>query len=1382
MITTSTIQLYGDVIGSATANTVAFVCGVPACALAQTYSTVLSATSANQCGTLVLRDSNCNFFANNITANLTGTATFAIASLTTVSAQYANSTNFAFTSSVAQFANIANFAYTSSSALYSTTALYATNALLSVTSQYAQNAGSANFAFTSSVAQFANVANSANYICGVPACNLVSTFSQVLSGTSFDIPLTLVLRDSTGSFAATNVTVTGQLQLQGTSNNTVALQAPASSSYTLLLPFGTGTAGQVLTTAGGSPDQLTWTTPTVITTSTIQLYGDVIGSATANTVAFVCGVPACALAQTYSTVLSATSANQCGTLVLRDSNCNFFANNITANLTGTATFAIASLTTVSAQYANSTNFAFTSSVAQFANIANFAYTSSSALYSTTALYATNALLSVTAQYAQNAGSANFAFTSSVAQFANVANSANYICGVPACNLVSTFSQVLSGTSFDIPLTLVLRDSTGSFAATNVTVTGLLQLQGTGVNTVNLQACPTTPAYTLQLPCTVGSAGQYLSISSQTGNTDVLTWSTPMAITTTTMQLYGDVIGSLTANTVAFVCGVPACNLVSTFSQVLSGTSFDIPLTLVLRDSTGSFAATNVTVTGLLQLQGTGVNTVNLQACPTTPAYTLQLPCTVGSAGQYLSISSQTGNTDVLTWSTPMAITTTTMQLYGDVIGSLTANTVAFVCGVPACNLVSTFSQVLSGTSFDIPLTLVLRDSTGSFAATNVTVTGLLQLQGTGVNTVNLQACPTTPAYTLQLPCTVGSAGQYLSISSQTGNTDVLTWSTPMAITTTTMQLYGDVIGSLTANTVAFVCGVPACNLVSTFSQVLSGTSFDIPLTLVLRDSTGSFAATNVTVTGLLQLQGTGVNTVNLQACPTTPAYTLQLPCTVGSAGQYLSIASQTGNTDVLTWTTPSAMLTGTYCDIQNSIVARDGAGSFAATTITLTSVNLLNYNPVYQSCPSPNATTAFLSVPGTNNLFLGINAGSQALTGNGGNVAIGSQALMGITTGTSNTAVGYNALNLMSSGYNNVAYGVNAGSANTSGSNNIYLGTNPGVNGESNTIYIGTQGIQTTAYMAGITNNSLSNVSLVGIVNGTGQLGVVSSASITTLTVTSSLYVDNLNGAVIATNGLLTATIGIDGTRLASFPLTDTPPVQFFQPVEPSRESYFFDDFIAFNASAGGVFYGDTPWVISNNSYPSRVTSLKSTSSAVGITRLLTGNTQDSLNYLIKQINPGGTTSYGVGFGLGPCINEWRVSLPAATLSLASTFTVFCGMGDNVGSTPYMPQNGIYFSYTNTSPSAPWQINTAFNGLTMTMDTVPATSPQAGVFQRLGFMVNALTSQVDFFINDVKVGTLNADIPDGNDCSPCASIRTGGSPGAIDLDYWYYHYTFNLRR
>ena len=44
----------------------------------------------------------------------------------------------------------------------------------------------------------------------------------------------------------------------------VTLQSPAHASgatYTLVLPTTTGTAGQILTTAGGSSSQLTWTTP-----------------------------------------------------------------------------------------------------------------------------------------------------------------------------------------------------------------------------------------------------------------------------------------------------------------------------------------------------------------------------------------------------------------------------------------------------------------------------------------------------------------------------------------------------------------------------------------------------------------------------------------------------------------------------------------------------------------------------------------------------------------------------------------------------------------------------------------------------------------------------------------------------------------------------------------------------------------------------------------------------------------------------------------------------------------------------------------------------------------------------------------------------------------
>ncbi len=57
----------------------------------------------------------------------------------------------------------------------------------------------------------------------------------------------------------------GKIQLNCSNNNHgVTLQSPPHASgatYTLVLPTSTGTAGQILTTAGGSSSQLTWTTP-----------------------------------------------------------------------------------------------------------------------------------------------------------------------------------------------------------------------------------------------------------------------------------------------------------------------------------------------------------------------------------------------------------------------------------------------------------------------------------------------------------------------------------------------------------------------------------------------------------------------------------------------------------------------------------------------------------------------------------------------------------------------------------------------------------------------------------------------------------------------------------------------------------------------------------------------------------------------------------------------------------------------------------------------------------------------------------------------------------------------------------------------------------------
>lgn len=119
--------------------------------------------------------------------------------------------------------------------------------------------------------------------------------------------------------------------------------------------------------------------------------------------------------------------------------------------------------------------------------------------------------------------------------------------------------------------------------------------------------------------------------------------------------------------------------------------------------------------------------------------------------------------------------------------------------------------------------------------------------------------------------------------------------------------------------------------------------------------------------------------------------------------------------------------------------------------------------------------------------------GSLALANNSiGNLntAAGGAALFANTSGDANTAVGVNALG-QNEGTNNIGIGFDAGLNLTIGSNNICIGNN-GVANESETIRIGTAGIQTATFIAGISGTTSSQG--VGVfVNGSGQLGTMTS-------------------------------------------------------------------------------------------------------------------------------------------------------------------------------------------------------------------------------------------------------------------------------------------------
>ena len=113
-------------------------------------------------------------------------------------------------------------------------------------------------------------------------------------------------------------------------------------------------------------------------------------------------------------------------------------------------------------------------------------------------------------------------------------------------------------------------------------------------------------------------------------------------------------------------------------------------------------------------------------------------------------------------------------------------------------------------------------------------------------------------------------------------------------------------------------------------------------------------------------------------------------------------------------------------------------------------------------------------------------------TAGGSNTATGGWSLFRNTTGGFNTAVGLNALNFNTSGNYNIAVGFQAGTNLTTGNNNIDIG-NAGISGESNTIRIGTKGVQKRTFIAGIYNTAIYYGSPV-MVNGRGRLGIMPSS------------------------------------------------------------------------------------------------------------------------------------------------------------------------------------------------------------------------------------------------------------------------------------------------
>jgi len=169
-----------------------------------------------------------------------------------------------------------------------------------------------------------------------------------------------------------------------------------------------------------------------------------------------------------------------------------------------------------------------------------------------------------------------------------------------------------------------------------------------------------------------------------------------------------------------------------------------------------------------------------------------------------------------------------------------------------------------------------------------------------------------------------------------------------------------------------------------------------------------------------------------------------------------------------------------------------GAGaSNAATQNTAVGFDALQFNAAGNGNMASGAQALANNTSGNNNVAMGTAAMSFNVTGSA-NTAAGGSALLNNLSGSDNVAVGFNALGTNTTGSHNIAVGVNAG-YQVINNGNIEIGTQ-GLSSDQNAIRIGDPTVQTSAFMAGINDATVTGAAVL-VDPSTGQLGIASSSA-----------------------------------------------------------------------------------------------------------------------------------------------------------------------------------------------------------------------------------------------------------------------------------------------
>lgn len=181
------------------------------------------------------------------------------------------------------------------------------------------------------------------------------------------------------------------------------------------------------------------------------------------------------------------------------------------------------------------------------------------------------------------------------------------------------------------------------------------------------------------------------------------------------------------------------------------------------------------------------------------------------------------------------------------------------------------------------------------------------------------------------------------------------------------------------------------------------------------------------------------------------------------------------------------------------------------------------------------------------------------------------------------------------------------------------------------------------------------------------------------------------------------------------------------------------------------------------------VLSTGNTDTIIGVAQCSSGTTATGLSIIVFSatgLTTGGGTIRPVT--AGKIIIDMKVSI--ATLSTGTeTFNFLGGLCDSFNTI----SNGIYFSH-DANTDTHWTINTKSGGSTTSTNTTVTVT--AGQEYHLVAIKDAGANSVTFYVDNVNVGTINTNIPTGQNLVPGGGLKksAGTTARTCNIDWAYF--------